>query len=353
MAPRGGGATGSVVRSETGPAEKEPLAEFAAVAQPSENHKLPNVGDAFNPYGMFNGIWVPESLLKYPRLSASAKLLYGRLARFAGENGLCFPSIETLAAELGMTGRQIQRLIGQLCSAGFLRKNSQYRPNGSQKANAYVFLYHASLAPAPLILPRDAEPPHSENGRPASWGDKNVTGDKDAALGVTTTPPLEDSQLNSRSVSSSSNSKEPTVTTQAAADPDPDRYPLSAARFREFFPRTTNSVVARILRAVLSACPGCADEDIAASVRLERDQTSPGLWTQTMPEQVRMAFQRRVAGREYAQDERQWMADAIGSYGRRCTMRQRTGEDPPSAIVLCCLEAADRTPPGEVGPILR
>jgi hypothetical protein len=73
----------------------------AASDAPGKNQTLPNVGDAFNPYGMFNGIWVPESLLKCPDLSASAKLLYGRLARFAGENGRCFPSVETLATELG------------------------------------------------------------------------------------------------------------------------------------------------------------------------------------------------------------------------------------------------------------
>jgi GntR family transcriptional regulator len=119
-----------------------------AVAQSgSVKRQLPNIGDPFNPYGMFNGIWVPESLLRCPEISASAKLLYGRLARYAGRDGRCFPSVETLAVELGMTARQVQRLLWQLCNANFLRKDAQYRPNGSQTANAYVFLYNASLAP--------------------------------------------------------------------------------------------------------------------------------------------------------------------------------------------------------------
>src|ERR1044072_7787075 len=73
---------------------KRGSAVVPTTAQAGENRQLPNVGDAFNPYGMFNGIWVPEQLLRCSDLSASAKLLYGRLARFAGENGRCFPSVE-------------------------------------------------------------------------------------------------------------------------------------------------------------------------------------------------------------------------------------------------------------------
>jgi hypothetical protein len=125
-----------------------------AIAQPDKNQKTPNIGDVFIPHGVFNGIWVPESLLRCPDLPAASKLLYGRLARFAGKDGRCFPSVETLAQEMGMTARQIQRLLVQLCKARFLRKEAQYRSDGSQTSNAYFFLYHASLAPAiPTIGP--------------------------------------------------------------------------------------------------------------------------------------------------------------------------------------------------------
>jgi hypothetical protein len=242
---------------------------------------------------MFNGIWVPESLLKYPDLPPSAKLLYGRLARFAGEDGRCFPSVETLAAELGMTVRQIQRLIGKLCTAGFLRRDLRYRPNGSQTANAYVFLYHASLAPFPVTTDRDC--PKAEDGRTALGGDKNVTGVKNVTRRVTDVPPLEESQLNSDVVNTSTSSSTESIVTSAAADPSPGRYPLSTARFRHFFPRTTDSVVIRILRAILTACPDGSDEDIADSVYMERDQNSPGLWVHTLPSRVGEAIQRRIA----------------------------------------------------------
>jgi hypothetical protein len=148
------GEVDKVESNTTSVAQQKALAP-EKIAHPGKNQKLPNIGDPFNPYGMFNGIWIPESLRKCSIISASAKLLYGRLAQFAGEHGRCFPSVETLAAELGMTARQAQRLIAKLCSAGFLRKDFQYRPNGSQTANAYVFLYHASLAPARVIPSHD------------------------------------------------------------------------------------------------------------------------------------------------------------------------------------------------------
>lgn len=256
---------------------------------PRKIRTLPHVGEVFNPNGMFNGIWIPESLLRCSGISPSAKLLYGRLARFAGQDGRCFPAIETLAAELGMTDRQVQRLIAQLCGAGFLRKDVQYRPNGSQTANAYVFLYHVALAPAPAVEPTHSQPAHPERRQLRREGDINVTG------GVTSASPLEDSQLNSDSVKDSSSTAQSHPSVRPAADPDPGCYPRSSARFRECFPRITLSVVVRILRAICAVCPDATDEDITAAVYLEPDQHSPGLWVHTMPDQVRKVIERRMA----------------------------------------------------------
>jgi hypothetical protein len=240
---------------------------------------------------MFNGIWVPEALLGCSDISASAKLLYGRLARFAGEGGRCFPSVERLAAELGMTDRQVQRLIGQLCSAGFLRKDSQYRADGSQTSNAYFFLYHRSLVPSPVLQPKNPGPTRTKNSPGKPRGDKNVTGDKQVRRGVTPASPLEESQLNSNRLQSSS-STDSTAQTHAAAELKLDQYPLSVIRFREFFPRTTDTVLMRILRAILAINPGVRDDDVAAAVYIRRDQASPGLWALTMPERVREHLRR-------------------------------------------------------------
>jgi hypothetical protein len=69
----------------------------------------------------------------------------------------------------------------------------------------------------------------------ADSSNKNVTGDKNVILRVTAAAPGEESQVNS-DLPSSNSSVEPTNLTTSAADPNPDRYPRSAARFRSFFP---------------------------------------------------------------------------------------------------------------------
>jgi len=266
--------------------ERRPVKKPYPLAPREQSPRRPQIGEVFNPNGLFNGIWVPESLLKCAGISTSAKLLYGRLARFAGTDGRCFPAVETLAGELGMADRQVQRLLAQLCGSGFLRKDAQYRPNGSQTANAYVFLYHAALAPLPLVESEMPDPGQG-SGPPHLGGDINVTG------GVTSMSPLEDSQLNTDLIQHSSSTVGAPATVPGAAVL-PDQYPRSAARFREYFPRTSQSVMVRIFRAILTSCPGATDEEIAATVHLDRDQKSPGLWVYTMPAKVHQFIQRRM-----------------------------------------------------------
>jgi hypothetical protein len=69
------------------------------------------IGQPFKPYKLFNGIFVPEALLKYRSLSAGAKLAYGRLVRYAGEDGGCWPAIQTIAAELGIGPTQARAYV--------------------------------------------------------------------------------------------------------------------------------------------------------------------------------------------------------------------------------------------------
>ena len=42
------------------------------------------IGEPFNPFRFFNGIFVPEALVRTKLVSAGAKLAYGRLVRYAG-----------------------------------------------------------------------------------------------------------------------------------------------------------------------------------------------------------------------------------------------------------------------------
>jgi hypothetical protein len=51
-----------------------------------------NVGERFNPYQRFPGIFIPEPICMFRGLSPGAKLVYGRLCRYAGENGEVYPA---------------------------------------------------------------------------------------------------------------------------------------------------------------------------------------------------------------------------------------------------------------------
>jgi hypothetical protein len=67
------------------------------------------IGRPFNPYRLFTGIFIPDGMVRSTIISAGAKLTYGRLLRYAGQDGKCYPAVETLAAEIGVSDRQVQR----------------------------------------------------------------------------------------------------------------------------------------------------------------------------------------------------------------------------------------------------
>jgi hypothetical protein len=100
-----------------------------------------DVGQPFNPFGLFNGIFIPEALIKSSIISAGAKITYGRLARYAGQNGVCFPSVPTLAAEIGMSTRQTQRYLSELEAKQLLRRVPRHSDDG-QQSNIFEFLWH-------------------------------------------------------------------------------------------------------------------------------------------------------------------------------------------------------------------
>jgi len=109
------------------------------------------VGQPFNPFRVFNGIFIPEALVRSKELSAGAKITYGRLTRYAGENGECYPAVPRLAAEIGMGERQTQRYLAELERKKFIRRLPRVLGHG-QTSNAYVFLWHPILASAATKL---------------------------------------------------------------------------------------------------------------------------------------------------------------------------------------------------------
>ena len=108
-----------------------------------------------NPYKKFNGIHIPEGITKVPisKLSHGAKICYGRLARYAGKDGLCFPKIKNLADEIGVKRRAVDSYIKELKDFGLI----EVKRRGLNKSNRYYFLDHEVLRDALTNALVDAE----------------------------------------------------------------------------------------------------------------------------------------------------------------------------------------------------
>jgi hypothetical protein len=65
-------------------------------------------------------IMVPYAVFSDPNLSHAAKLVYGRLKLYAGKRGHCCPKQETLAGEVCLSDRQLQRMLTQLRDEGWI-----------------------------------------------------------------------------------------------------------------------------------------------------------------------------------------------------------------------------------------
>ena len=99
------------------------------------------LGQPFNPFRFFTGIFIPEALVHSSLLSAGAKLAYGRLARYAGQDGMCFPAVDTLAQEIGVGGRQAQKYLAELEKVKLIRRRARFSDR-AQTSNVIEFLWH-------------------------------------------------------------------------------------------------------------------------------------------------------------------------------------------------------------------
>jgi len=104
-------------------------------------------GERFNPYKRLLGAFIPNAILRNPDLSFGAKVLYGRLAQFSGDNGRCYPSHSKIAAELGVKPRNVRNLIKELLEYGLLAKEAPtpHERGKLKKSTTYFFLWHICL----------------------------------------------------------------------------------------------------------------------------------------------------------------------------------------------------------------
>ena len=95
-----------------------------------------HIGQIFNPYALFTGALVPEALCRCRSLRPGAKICYGRLARYGGQDGDCYPSVPALAIEIGVSTRQCRSYLRKLEEEKFIRRVSR----GNGHAKRYEFL---------------------------------------------------------------------------------------------------------------------------------------------------------------------------------------------------------------------
>jgi len=114
-------------------------------------------GETFHPFKLFNGVFVPLALLKYPDLSWFAKLLWARLAMYAGTKDFCFVRLESLAKEMGVHVATVGRGLKELCDLGLIRRKRR----GPSRENLYTFIWH-SLLECSLKRPKRSKQPAAD-----------------------------------------------------------------------------------------------------------------------------------------------------------------------------------------------
>jgi hypothetical protein len=92
-----------------------------------------NAGAPFNPT-----LKHADIVDRQKQLPASAKMQYRRLVRYSNGKGVCFPALETLSVELGLSVRQVERNNAILEAAKLL----EHRRGGRGRSNTYYFLWH-------------------------------------------------------------------------------------------------------------------------------------------------------------------------------------------------------------------
>lgn len=110
------------------------------------------VGQPFNPWRGSCGFYPPDCLSRLRgvvilstrhRLTDGHKNLFARLVRRAGQDGLCFPSYESLAGDLGRSVRQVKTWVADLEAFGLIRHRRRGRGHGGRGLeNEYTFLWH-------------------------------------------------------------------------------------------------------------------------------------------------------------------------------------------------------------------
>ena len=102
-----------------------------------------------NPFKQYYVIVIPEGVVAYRGLSPGAKIVYGRLQRYAGRKGIAFPNIPELSHEIGLGERQTKDYLNELVDQKFIHRERVFA-----KGNVYKFYDHPCLRGSEVGSPR-------------------------------------------------------------------------------------------------------------------------------------------------------------------------------------------------------
>jgi hypothetical protein len=117
----------------------------------------------------------PAKAAKDTNISDTAFRTLAIIGMYTDENGLCYPSMNTIAKTRGVSRQAIQQHVSVLISAGYLTKKERFS-KGSQQSNLLQVKFDFAIPPA---SPELAPPATSEVAPPASpelaQNDNNLT----------------------------------------------------------------------------------------------------------------------------------------------------------------------------------
>jgi len=98
-------------------------------------------------------IIIPGSILKNPGLTASQKLVFAILQFRQGKNGRCYPSLETIAGDLGISRTAAIRAVSGLEAAGLIKVERRYRQSNIYRVDTRHDEYWLRIESAALTAP--------------------------------------------------------------------------------------------------------------------------------------------------------------------------------------------------------
>jgi hypothetical protein len=114
-----------------------------------------SAGEFYNPWRLFIGCIIPNAVSRSTELSSTAKLVFGKLCQYAGQNGQAYPSYKTLAGDVGVERRQAIRAVKELVDYGLIKPVGRRKGDGGFTSNIYAFLWHQTFSDDGLTDPGD------------------------------------------------------------------------------------------------------------------------------------------------------------------------------------------------------